>query len=122
MQDEKLIEEIEAIVKERYDLEKRDEELKKLQLSKLECLLEDFTCPHCGAAYKDEDMWLRYDEYNDWQMQCTNHPCEYQTPRMETVKDMLEYMELSREYFAKKREITVGTGIEQKEKENANRN
>lgn len=116
MQDEKLIEEIEAIAKERYDLEKRDEELKKLQISKLKCLLEDFTCPHCGASYIAEDMWLRYAEYNDWQMQCTNYPCEYQTPRMATVKDMLEYMELSREYFAKKRELVVGTGNQQEEK------
>ena len=100
--DEKLIEEIEAIAKERYDLEKRDDQLKEIMLSKLESLLEDFTCPRCGAAYKDEDMWLRYDEHNDWQIQCTNYPCDYQTPRMKTLKEMFEYMELTREFFDKK--------------------
>ena len=102
---EKLIEEIEAIAKERYDLETRDKELREPMTNKLKSLLDDCTCPRCGAAYKDEDMWLRYDEHNDWQIQCTNYPCDYQTPRMKTLKEMFEYMELTREFFDKKKEI-----------------
>ena len=112
--DDKLIEEIEAIAKERYDLEKRDDELRELLNSKLDSLFEGFTCPHCGEPYDDgKGMWLRFNEHNDWQIHCTNYPCDYQTPRVKTLKDMLEFMELAREHFAKKKQVVTGTNQEE---------
>lgn len=94
-----LITEIEDIAKERYELQQRDDELKEIMLCKLKSLLKTCTCPHCGAAYADDTVWLRYDEFGDWQLQCTHYPCDFQTPRLGSLLEMMKYIEFVREYF-----------------------
>lgn len=100
---EKLIQKLETIAEKRYELEQKDDELYNQLLEGIAELFKDYTCPHCGKKFQDDALYMGYMEHQNWQLRC-GWPCEFHSPRMKSLAELLEFMETAREFFGKKRE------------------